>query len=188
MLLHWRRAGNVVAGISQFSNQHEVAVARYNADGSLDGSFGAGGTLQFTDATIPTTCCAFVPGFVEDASALAVQPDGKIVLAGVRRAVSCWLFGCHSGGQAQQDFFVARFDTSGALDRRSAAVARSPSISGQDALTWAREWRCRATARSSSPGTASRHDQPGGLRSRPARSGRQPRFKLRLGRKGPGGP
>ncbi|WP_406104487.1 calcium-binding protein [Streptomyces sp. NBC_01003] len=59
----------VAAGISQA----DFAVARYNADGSLDGGFGTGGKVT-------TDVSSF--GYFDTASAVAVQSDGKIVASG----------------------------------------------------------------------------------------------------------
>ena len=76
----------VVAG--QASN--DFAVARYNTDGSLDVSFGTGGkvTTNF--------------GGTDIGNAVAIQKDGKIVVAGI--------------GGASEDFAVARYNTDGSLD------------------------------------------------------------------------
>lgn len=49
----------------------DFALSRYNVDGSLDSTFGKGGKVT-TD---------FLSGF-DGASAVALQPDGKIVAAG----------------------------------------------------------------------------------------------------------
>src|SRR5205809_677057 len=70
-----------------------IAVLRYNADGSLDGSFGAGGAFVST--------LGYGPGVV------AVQGDGKIVVAGGAFV---------SAANGYNDFFVARLDTAGRLD------------------------------------------------------------------------
>jgi uncharacterized delta-60 repeat protein len=63
----------VLAGssVSDYSQKTNFALARYNTDGSLDTSFGAKGrlTIVFGNET-------------EEANAAAVQPDGKIVVAG----------------------------------------------------------------------------------------------------------
>ncbi len=84
----------VVAGSADQSaapgSEIDFALARYNADGSLDSSFGNGGK-QTTD---------FAGG--DDAGrAVAVQADGKIVVVGT------------SGG----DFALARYNADGSLDR-----------------------------------------------------------------------
>ena len=48
----------------------DMAAVRFRSDGSLDPSFGSGGR-----STIPG-------GFIEAASAVALQPDGRVVMAG----------------------------------------------------------------------------------------------------------
>jgi uncharacterized delta-60 repeat protein/uncharacterized repeat protein (TIGR01451 family) len=54
------------------SSQTDFAVARYNLDGSLDGGFGTGGKVT-TDVD---------NGFFDSGNAMALQPDGKIVVSG----------------------------------------------------------------------------------------------------------
>ncbi len=75
----------VVAGFS-FG---QVALARYNSDGTLDPSFGSGGKV--------TTSFGDCDG---SAYALSLQPDGKIIVAGV----SC------------ADFLLVRYNPDGSLD------------------------------------------------------------------------
>jgi serralysin len=74
---------------------HSVfAVARYDLDGSLDPTFGGDGrvTTDFTPAG-------------DHASSLAIQADGKIVVAGVAAVA-----------RDRARFAVARYDTDGTLD------------------------------------------------------------------------
>ncbi len=71
------------------------AIARYNSDGSLDTGFGTGGRVSGN-----------VNGI---ARAVAIQPDGKIVLAGD------FELGL-SNGTFVSDFTVARFNANGSLD------------------------------------------------------------------------
>ena len=59
----------VLAGIRNFNS---VAVVRYNPNGTLDASFGNGGIVTTT-----------LSGITQE-SAVAIQPDGKIVVAGYR--------------------------------------------------------------------------------------------------------
>jgi uncharacterized delta-60 repeat protein len=73
----------------------DFGVARYNTNGSLDLSFSTDGR-QTTDF-----------GFFEQANAVAIQNDGKIVVAGTVSA------GFQSG---MVDFAVARYNTNGSLD------------------------------------------------------------------------
>jgi uncharacterized delta-60 repeat protein len=75
---------------------HDFALARYNQDGSLDTSFGQGGRVV----------AAF--GAPEDeAFAVALQPDGKIVAAGVAE---------RTNDPSSGDFALARFLPNGGLD------------------------------------------------------------------------
>ena len=75
----------------------DFAVARYNADGSLDTSFGAGGKVT-TDFN----------GQTDRAFAVAIQGDGKIVVVGSAG------FSSPTGGGT--DFAVARYNPNGTLD------------------------------------------------------------------------
>jgi uncharacterized delta-60 repeat protein len=81
--------GKIVTAGSTFSGglQHFV-LARYNADGNLDSSFGSGGKVT-TDF-----------GGFDAASALVIQPDGRIVAA----------------GRGSGDFALARYNADGSLD------------------------------------------------------------------------
>ncbi len=74
----------VAAGVST----NNFAVARYNTNGSLDTTFD-------TDGMVTTNF-----GSTDTANAVAVQPDGKIVAAGV----------------SNNNFSVARYNTNGSLD------------------------------------------------------------------------
>ena len=83
----------VVGGVSPFNlDASDFALARYNPDGSLDAGFGAGGKV-ITDLG---------GAFGETARAVAIQPDGKIVVIGA------------SGSHA----VVVRYRSSGKLDAR----------------------------------------------------------------------
>src|SRR6266508_4693902 len=71
------------------------ALARYKADGSLDQSFGEGGVVSTSI------------GYSEVASAVSVQPDGKIVAAGAVVQVA---------DEGTTDFALARYMPNGELD------------------------------------------------------------------------
>jgi uncharacterized delta-60 repeat protein len=98
----------VVAGYTYDANVQysHVAIARYLPDGSLDGSFGLGGKVV-------------TPFAIYDfAEAVALQPDGKIVVA----------------GSSYTNLLVARYDATGALDPTfgtggAATVSVGPSLS-----------------------------------------------------------
>jgi uncharacterized delta-60 repeat protein len=70
------------------------ALARYNTDGSLDSTFGSGGTVLTSFG-----------GNLSAAFDVAVQPDGKIVAVGVA-----------GSGAAGSDFGIARYSANGTLD------------------------------------------------------------------------
>jgi uncharacterized delta-60 repeat protein len=93
--------GKIVAAGNAFVNgQPEFALARYNADGSLDTSFGSGGEV-LTDFTP-----LLGPGGSAEASAVAIQSDGKIVVAGF----------ADNAANSTSDFAVARYNPDGTLD------------------------------------------------------------------------
>ncbi|MGB7923605.1 MAG: hypothetical protein WCF57_10205 [Pyrinomonadaceae bacterium] len=93
----------VVAGFATFfspppgatagDNDTDFAVARYNTNGSLDNTFGKGGIVIID----------FFKGSTEEANAVAIQEDGKIVLGGF----------IAGKGTA---FALARLNTDGGLD------------------------------------------------------------------------
>ena len=84
--------GKIIA-VGQGASSFDFALARYNGDGSLDPTFGSGGKVT-TD---------FTGGF-EDAIAVAIQLDGRIVVTGQT----------FSGGF--QKFALARYNADGSLD------------------------------------------------------------------------
>lgn len=83
----------VVAGLSFTGSYSDFAVVRYNSNGSLDTSFGTGGKV--TTAVSSTDDSAF---------AVAIQSDGKIVVAG------------HAKVGSYMDFAVVRYNSNGSLD------------------------------------------------------------------------
>jgi uncharacterized delta-60 repeat protein len=91
--------GKIVAGGYAFISPNGVAdapafaLARYNADGSLDSSFGSGGKLT-----------TYFNGY-EEINAVALQPDGKIVAAGFTDL-----------GGNNFAFAIARYNPNGSLD------------------------------------------------------------------------
>jgi uncharacterized delta-60 repeat protein len=85
----------VVAGFSHAKGSDDFALARYTRSGALDPSFGMGGTVL----------TGFDSSSVDRATAMAIQPNGKIVVAGSSRGNGNW------------DVALARYTKSGALDR-----------------------------------------------------------------------
>lgn len=92
----------VVAGYASGLQGNDFALARYYPDGALDRSFGSGGKVT-TDF-----------GAYDYAVAVALQPDGKIVVAGT------------SSGEAEPVFALARYNPDGSLD---------PGLDGDGKLT-----------------------------------------------------
>jgi uncharacterized delta-60 repeat protein len=90
----------VVVGTSK----GDFAVARYNTDGSLDTGFGTGGIVL-----TPMSANEAGSQPTDEAHAVAIQADGKIVVAGFANALP------GSGGNGG-DFAVARYNTNGSLD------------------------------------------------------------------------
>ncbi len=84
----------VVAGMAHPASSLDFALARYTPDGSLDVSFGTGGKVITDFSTHDDT-----------AYALAVQPDGKVLTAGLANA-----------GTANWDFGLVRYNANGSLD------------------------------------------------------------------------
>ncbi len=75
----------------------DIALVRYNSDGSLDATFGNAGIVTSDFGPVPDY-------FADDATAVMIQPDGKIVVAG------------DSDGTGYFDFLVARYNNDGSLD------------------------------------------------------------------------
>ncbi len=84
----------VAAGSTDLNGRHDFALARYNADGSLDPTFGTGGKV-ITDFS----------GDGDYAHAVTLQSDGKIVVAGET-----------TSGTGNHDFGLARYNADGSLD------------------------------------------------------------------------
>ncbi len=91
--------GKIVVVGEGFENGHDFAVVRYNSNGSLDTSFGGTGIVITP-----------VGNAHELATSVAIQADGKIVVAGI----SCNGVGmCNAPGT---NFAVVRYNPNGSLD------------------------------------------------------------------------
>jgi uncharacterized delta-60 repeat protein len=95
--------GSTQLGTNPFggATDSDFALARYNPDGSLDGSFGSGGKVN-------TSISSF---FGEVAHAVVIQPDGKIVIAGSTTAA-----GDGTPSFAESVFAVLRYNANGTVD------------------------------------------------------------------------
>ncbi|MHB1403330.1 MAG: delta-60 repeat domain-containing protein [Thiobacillus sp.] len=90
--------GKIIAIAGSYLNnatEMEFAVARFNANGSLDTSFNSGAGFITTS----------LGPFQDEPSSALLQPDGKIVVSGIS----------NRGGQ-NYDFAAVRFNANGALD------------------------------------------------------------------------
>jgi uncharacterized delta-60 repeat protein len=84
----------VAAGSANAGSQTDIALVRYNQNGSIDTSFDGDGIV-----TTPV-----LSGY-DNALAVAVQPDGKIVVAGYASNIN-----------SDTDFTLARYNQNGSLD------------------------------------------------------------------------
>ena len=112
----------LVTGTSDNTATSSVALARYNADGTSDNSFGTNGMV--TTAVVPQGSGAL--------GGVRVQPDGKIVVAGYTVAADD-----PTGGE--WDLALVRYNTDGSLDTSFGVggkvvtdIGHEPLYSGSD--------------------------------------------------------
>lgn len=86
--------GRIIAAGASINGQFDFTLARYNGNGSLDPSFGSAG-IVITD----------IRGFQDLAFAVALQSDGRIVVAGVS-----------DDSSGSSDFALVRYSMDGSLD------------------------------------------------------------------------
>ncbi|NOU43388.1 MAG: DUF4347 domain-containing protein, partial [Methyloglobulus sp.] len=91
----------VVVGYASNGSNDDFAIVRYNVDGSLDTSFGTGGKVTVG-----------VGSSTDEAYAVTIQADGKIIVAGRS----------HNG--SSMDFAVIRLNTNGSLDTNFAGTGK----------------------------------------------------------------
>ncbi len=103
--------GNILLAGGHYDGLRKFGVYRYTADGALDSAFGANGVVSTTI------------GSDSAANALALQPDGKILLAG---------YADDSG----DDFALARYNPNGTPDTGfgTAGITTTAICSGYDAI------------------------------------------------------
>jgi len=107
----------VVAGTSlnDLSASNDFAVVRYDADGTLDATFGTGGKVT-TD----------IGGFDDSASSVAVYPNGRIVVAGS---------GSTGVDVNSYDFAVVRYLADGTVDAPFGDTVASGDVDGDGIVT-----------------------------------------------------
>jgi uncharacterized delta-60 repeat protein len=97
----------VVVGLEPPSNTtgifpHSLTLFRYNVDGSLDSAFGTGGEVVLSTNTLKSS-------FTLHNASVAIQPDGKIVVATNTATLS-------GDSLTSCDMLVMRFNTNASLD------------------------------------------------------------------------
>ncbi len=98
----------VVVGLESNSSTHGIdgwslAIFRYNVDGSLDTTFGSGGEVEVATSS-------FKSSFTLHNASVAIQPDGKIVVATNTATEN------KAGTLTSCNIVVFRFNTNGSLD------------------------------------------------------------------------
>lgn len=85
--------GKIILAGNHFNTNNDFALARFNADGSIDNTFGTNGVVMTNFGTQDVIFC------------VALQPDGKIVACGYTGLIP-----------NQNDFALARYNSDGTLD------------------------------------------------------------------------
>jgi len=106
----------VVVGSTYNGNNYEPMVLRYNSDGSLDRSFGKGGVVTYKGLSKANTL----------GRAVAVQPDGKIVMVGVSYTIK------------KCDVLTIRYNADGSLDKGFGEEGVAPSSCPPGGRDWGR--------------------------------------------------
>jgi uncharacterized delta-60 repeat protein len=106
----------VAAGFAGFGSATSVALARFLPTGALDKHFGIKGVVTTN-----------VRGVFDDASSVAIGPRGQIVVGG--------LSATGSGSSLSSDFLVARYTSTGKLDRTFASGTVVTSFGQPTAIT-----------------------------------------------------
>jgi uncharacterized delta-60 repeat protein len=108
----------VAAGYSHGSRY--FALARLESDGDIDPSFSGDGKVE----------TSFGSNDVADAEAVAIQGNGKIVVAGT-------IWDNLLGGDHDADFALARYETDGTLDTTFSGDGKQTTGFGEDDLAYA---------------------------------------------------
>jgi uncharacterized delta-60 repeat protein len=106
----------VAGGFTDTAGFIDLALARFNPDGSLDTTFGTGGKVV-TNVGPGNT--------VEDLRGLVIQPTGKIIVGGSTAATEFYV---------DSDFMVARYNPDGSLDGSfgTGGIVVTPTAPGSD--------------------------------------------------------
>ena len=102
----------VVAGAAGFGNRDDIALVRYNTDGTLDTTFGTGNYGAVTTAIGSSGN--------DNAFSLAIQSNGKILVA------------CDSFNSSDDDFALVRYNSDGTLDNTFGSDGKVTTAIGSD--------------------------------------------------------
>lgn len=105
----------VVAGYAYNGSNYDIAIARLNSNGQMDETFGVSGVVQTPIGTGN-----------DYGEALAVQSNGKIIVAGWARTSS------------NDDFVILRYNTNGSLDASFGAGGKVYTAVGSGSIDRAR--------------------------------------------------
>lgn len=130
----------IAAGYSLGTTYYSFAVARFNENGSLDSTFGTGGMVKTS-----------ITAYNALASAVAIQSDGKIVVAG------------SSSNGTYNTFGIARYNPNGTLDTTFNTDGKRESVFGDlgsvaSALAVQSDGRILAVGETSSSASATGSD------------------------------
>jgi uncharacterized delta-60 repeat protein len=108
----------VVSGVVTTEGGGDLAVLRYNSDGTLDTTFGGDGIVTIAigpgqQAEIPTS--------------IAIQPDGRIVIAGSTQFAL--------NGSTSMDFAAVRLNPDGSLDTTFGGIG-APTVTAGQSFSW----------------------------------------------------
>jgi uncharacterized delta-60 repeat protein len=104
-------------------NDNNIALARYNANGTLDTTFGSGGKVTTSHTLIPGSLVSSGTDGTTQVYDAALQADGKILVAGYTQVTG--------GLSPSYEVFVARYNSNGTLDASfgTSGVATLPTVS-----------------------------------------------------------
>ena len=128
--------GNIVAGGSQQSSTSNIrmALANYNANGSLDTSFGANGTVLTAITTTTSTKKAEVYYVTGDyTSAVLPLPDGNIIDVGLSIVATSTNKGVESDTQY---LTMVEYNANGSIDSSFGTSGISRTLIFSDPTAW----------------------------------------------------
>jgi uncharacterized delta-60 repeat protein len=101
-------AGITCGATGLMGRDNNIALARYNANGTLDTTFGIGGKVTTSHALIPGSLVSSGTDGITQVNDAALQADGKILVSGYTQVTG--------GASPNYEVFVARYNTNGTLD------------------------------------------------------------------------